>query len=71
MTDTHSLHKAVDAAVAEFGSLDTVIANAGIWDYNRSITRLNGEEMSAIFDDVMNVNLRATCSPRKLRGVTC
>lgn len=58
VTDTHSLHKAVDAAVAEFGSLDTVIANAGIWDYNRSITRLNGEEMSAIFDDVMNVNLK-------------
>src|SRR4051794_26932335 len=37
--DTHALHTAVDTGIAKFGSLNTVIPNAGIWDYNRSITR--------------------------------
>lgn len=58
VTSPSSLHAAVDAAVAHHGPLDTAIANAGIWDWNRSITRLGGEEMSKIFDEVMGINLK-------------
>ncbi|QPK79109.1 SDR family NAD(P)-dependent oxidoreductase [Corynebacterium lizhenjunii] len=56
--DTHSLHSAVDQAVTAFGGLDTVVPNAGIWDYYRSITRLSGEEIGQIFDEVMAVNVK-------------
>lgn len=56
--DPKSLHTAVDKAVAAFGGLDTVIPNAGIWDYYRSITRLGGEEISALFDEIMAVNVK-------------
>lgn len=56
--DTHALHAAVDATLDKFGALDTVIPNAGIWDYNRSVTRLNGDELSAIFDEVMAINAK-------------
>lgn len=56
--DTHSLHAAVDDTIAAFGALDTVIPNAGIWDYNRSVTRLNGEELSDMFDEVIAINTK-------------
>lgn len=56
--DTHQLHSAVDATIERFGGLDTVIPNAGIWDYNRSITKLNGEELSQMFDEVMSINTK-------------
>lgn len=53
-----SLHKAVETTLETFGQLDTVIANAGIWDWNRSVTRLGGEELGDIFDEVMAVNAK-------------
>lgn len=53
-----SLHAAVDATVDKFGELNTVIPNAGIWDYNRSVTRQSGAELGAIFDEVMAVNAK-------------
>lgn len=56
--DTHALHAAVDESLARFGRLDTVIPNAGIWDYYRSITRMSGEEIGALFDEVIAVNVK-------------
>lgn len=56
--DTHSLHQAVDKAVERFGGLDTVIPNAGIWDFYRSITRLDGQQIGDLFDEVMAVNVK-------------
>ncbi|MGO2806794.1 SDR family NAD(P)-dependent oxidoreductase [Corynebacterium casei] len=53
-----SLHQAVDAHLEQFGSIDTVIPNAGIWDYNRSITRMGGEEIAALFDEIMSINVK-------------
>lgn len=52
------LHRAVEATVAEFGQLDTLIPNAGIWDYHRSVTRLDGPDLSRVFDEVMGVNVK-------------
>lgn len=50
------------AAVAQtketFGRLDTVIPNAGIWDYQRSVTRHSGAELAQVFDEVFAVNVK-------------
>ncbi len=56
--DPAQLHRATGAAVERFGKLDTVIPNAGLWDYGRSVTRLNGEELSAAFDELFAVNVK-------------
>lgn len=52
------LHEAVDSTLVKFGQINTVIPNAGIWDYNRSITRLSGEQIGDVFDEVMNINAK-------------
>ncbi|WP_420878851.1 3-(cis-5,6-dihydroxycyclohexa-1,3-dien-1-yl)propanoate dehydrogenase [Rhodococcus sp. (in: high G+C Gram-positive bacteria)] len=51
-------HRAVSEAVARFGKLDTLVPNAGIWDYQRSITRFDGESLSAAFDELFAVNVK-------------
>jgi 2,3-dihydroxy-2,3-dihydrophenylpropionate dehydrogenase len=58
VTSTTDMHSAVDATVERFGQLDTLVPNAGIWDYQRSITRLSGEELSAAFDELFAVNVK-------------
>lgn len=56
--DTDALHAAVDAVVSRFGKLDTLVANAGIWDYQRQLTRLSGSELSELFDELMAINVK-------------
>jgi len=56
--DTASLHGAVQRTVERFGKLDILVPNAGIWDFNRSVTRLNGEELGATFDELFAINVK-------------
>jgi 2,3-dihydroxy-2,3-dihydrophenylpropionate dehydrogenase len=56
--DPEALHSAVDATVQRFGKLDTLVASAGLWDYNRSVTRLNAAQLSATFDELFAVNVK-------------
>jgi 2,3-dihydroxy-2,3-dihydrophenylpropionate dehydrogenase len=56
--DSEQLHGAVAATVARFGGLDTLVANAGIWDYQRQLTRLTGAELAATFDELFAVNVK-------------
>lgn len=56
--DTDSMKAAAAKAVATFGGLTTVIPNAGIWDYNRSVTRHNGHELSDMFDEIFAINVK-------------
>lgn len=56
--DTTALHAAVAATVDRFGKLDTLVANAGIWDFNRSLTRLSGAELGALFDELFSINVK-------------
>lgn len=56
--DTASLHGAVRQTVEKFGKLDIVVPNAGIWDFNRSVTRLSGEELGATFDELFSINVK-------------
>ncbi|MPY55951.1 SDR family NAD(P)-dependent oxidoreductase [Streptomyces spongiae] len=52
------LHRAVEATVERFGKLDVLVPNAGIWDYHRSVTRLNGNELSEAFDELFGINVK-------------
>ena len=52
------LRAAVDAAVARFGRLDVLVPNAGIWDFQRSISRTTPEEIEAIYDELFDINVK-------------
>lgn len=56
--DSDALHAAVAATVDRFGKLDTLVANAGVWDYHRQLTRYSGDELSTTFDEVFSVNVK-------------
>ena len=55
---TEDLHRAVEQTLASFGRLDTLVANAGIWDYQRQLTQLSGEQLSTAFDELFSVNVK-------------
>ena len=52
------LHGAVAETTARFGRLDTLVANAGIWDFQRQLTRLGADELEATFDELFSVNVK-------------
>lgn len=56
--DTDAMHGVVARAVERFGRLSVLVPNAGIWDYNRSITRLTGRELGEAFDELFSVNVK-------------
>ncbi|MCP2321248.1 2,3-dihydroxy-2,3-dihydrophenylpropionate dehydrogenase [Nocardia amikacinitolerans] len=56
--DSDRLHAAVAETVDRFGKLDTLVANAGIWDYQRQLTRLTAAELSDAFDEVFSINVK-------------
>ncbi|MDO5076948.1 SDR family NAD(P)-dependent oxidoreductase [Corynebacterium sp.] len=56
--DADALVGAVAKTKDAFGRLDTVIPNAGIWDYNRSVTRHSGAELGEVFDEVFAINVK-------------
>lgn len=55
---TDDLHSAVETTVRTFGQLDTLVANAGIWDYQRQLTQLDGVQLGAAFDELFAVNVK-------------
>lgn len=52
------LRRAVDATVARFGRLDTVIPNAGLWDFNASVTATSPEDLAGVFDELFDINVK-------------
>ena len=52
------LAAAVAATLDRFGKLDVLVPNAGIWDFNRSITRTTPEEIGAIYDELFDINVK-------------
>jgi 2,3-dihydroxy-2,3-dihydrophenylpropionate dehydrogenase len=52
------LEAAVAATVDRFGTLDILVPNAGIWDFNRSITGTTAEEIEAIYDELFDINVK-------------
>lgn len=56
--DPESIQAAVRETVDHFGQLNVLVPNAGIWDYNRSVTRLGGAELSKAFDELFAINVK-------------
>nr|WP_202449539.1 SDR family NAD(P)-dependent oxidoreductase [Streptomyces sp. SID4917] len=56
--DSEALHAAVAATVERFGKLDTLVANAGVWDYQRQLTRLSAQELDTAFDEIFSINVK-------------
>ncbi|MGW3287225.1 3-(cis-5,6-dihydroxycyclohexa-1,3-dien-1-yl)propanoate dehydrogenase [Streptomyces sp. NPDC001002] len=56
--DSAALHAAVAETVERFGRLDTLVANAGVWDYQRQLTRLGPEELDTAFDEIFSINVK-------------
>lgn len=56
--DAEQVGAAVQECVSSFGGLDTLVTNAGIWDYQRGLTKLSADQLSAAFDEVMGVNVK-------------
>lgn len=55
---TADLNAAVQATVDRFGSLDVLVPNAGICDFNRSITRTTPDEIESIYDELFDINVK-------------
>lgn len=47
--------RAVAAAVRRFGRLDTLVANAGIWDFNVPLVDLPDDRIDAAFDEIFGI----------------
>lgn len=56
--DADALHSAVAETVARFGKLDTLVTNAGVWDYQRQLTRLGPQELDTAFDEIFSINVK-------------
>jgi NAD(P)-dependent dehydrogenase (short-subunit alcohol dehydrogenase family) len=51
------LRNAVDETVGAFGRLDTVVANAGLWDYGRRLEEFEAEALAPAFTELYAVNV--------------
>ena len=49
---------AVAATVEAFGGLDTLVGNAGIWDYFAKLEKFRPEQIEAAFDEIFAVNVK-------------
>lgn len=48
----------VDATVARFGKLDTLVGNAGVWDFFARLEKLSLEELEQSFDEIFAINVK-------------
>lgn len=55
---TTDLESAVAATVERFGRLDVLVPNAGIWDFNRSITTATPTQIAEIYDELFDINVK-------------
>ncbi len=58
VTDPAVHRAAVEAAVGRFGKLDTLVANAGIFDFRKPFADYDPAMLDAAFDELFGVNVR-------------
>lgn len=49
---------AVERAIADFGRLDCLIGNAGVWDYSTPLADLPEDKLDAAFDEIFHINVK-------------
>lgn len=55
---TADLESAVSATLERFGRLDVLVPNAGIWDFNRSVTTTTGAEIGQLYEELFDINVK-------------
>lgn len=50
--------RAVEQTVAAFGKLDTLVGNAGVWDFFSSLMKTDPDALAASFDEIFAVNVK-------------
>lgn len=50
--------RAIDECVKAFGKLDTLVANAGIWDWSKTLVTTSDEALVSAFDEMFSVNVK-------------
>jgi cis-2,3-dihydrobiphenyl-2,3-diol dehydrogenase len=50
--------RAASRCVDKFGKIDTLIPNAGIWDYSTALVDLPEESLDAAFDELFHINVK-------------
>lgn len=50
--------KAVEQTVEAFGQLDTLVGNAGVWDFFAKLEKLKAEQIESAFDEIFGVNVK-------------
>jgi NAD(P)-dependent dehydrogenase (short-subunit alcohol dehydrogenase family) len=48
--------RAVALAESAFGGLDTYVANAGLWDFNKRVERQTATDLAAAYQEIFGVN---------------
>lgn len=59
---------AVDLTVRRWGRLDTLVGNAGLWDYKASLERMTPEQLCDSFDELFGVNVKGYLLAAKAAG---
>lgn len=49
---------AMSATVDAYGKLDTLVGNAGVWDFSTSLEKMSLETIDAAFDEIFGVNVK-------------
>ena len=49
---------AVDATLQRFGKLDTLVGNAGVWDFFTRLEKMSLDELDESFDEIFGVNVK-------------
>jgi NAD(P)-dependent dehydrogenase (short-subunit alcohol dehydrogenase family) len=48
----------VDATLRRFGKLDTLVGNAGVWDFFTRLEKMSLDELDKSFDEIFGVNVK-------------
>lgn len=59
---------AVEKTVDRWGKLDTLVGNAGLWDYKASLDRMTPEQVEQSFDEIFGVNVKGYVLAAKAAG---
>jgi len=49
---------AVEATVKAYGKLDTLVGNAGVWDFFTPLEKMSIKQIDAAFDEIFGVNVK-------------
>lgn len=50
--------RAVDECVKTFGKLDTLVGNAGVWDWSKSLVSTEDDALATAFDEIFAINVK-------------